>query len=96
MWMERDHGEGFNVIDARWIDIESGLYIDITALSEKHADTLPGVLSCKNDHRYKVQDLYPLRETVFEGVPANVPQAYERILEEEYGRKSLVLTKYEA
>ena len=95
MWIQRDRGDGFNIIDARWIDVRSGLYVDITALSETHVDTLPGILSCKNDHRYEVQDLYPLRETVLEGVPANIPFAYERILQEEYGKKSLVVTEYE-
>ena len=95
MWTERNRGDGLNIIDARWIDEQSGLYIDITALSETHADTLPGVWSCKNDHRYKIRDLYPLRQTMFEGVPANVPYAYVQILEEEYGKKALVTTEYE-
>jgi hypothetical protein len=92
---ERDRGDGMNIIDARWIDTENGLFIDITALSETRPDTDPGVWSCKNDHRYGVDDLYPMRESVFEGVPAKVPYAYEKLLVEEYDDKALTLTEYE-
>ena len=95
MWTERDRGDGFNIIDARWIDVHNGLYIDITGLSETHADILPGVWSCKNYHRYKVKDLYPLRETIYEGVIAKVPYGYDRVLQEEYEQKALVMTEYE-
>jgi hypothetical protein len=94
-WTEREHGDGFNIIDARWIDIRNGLYIDITGLSETQPELLPGYWSGKNLHRYKTSDLYPLRETTYEGVVANVPYAYEPILTEEYTEASLVRTEYE-
>lgn len=92
---ERERGDGMNVIDARWIDIRNGLFIDITGLSETHPDTMPGVWSCKNYHRYKTTDLYPMRETVFEGVVAKVPYSYDRILIDEYQEKALIVTDYE-
>ena len=92
---ERDRGDGFNIIDARWIDVHNGLYIDITGLSETYPDVQPGVWSCKNFHRYKVTDLYPMRETTYEGVIAKVPYAYDRILLEEYEEKALVTTLFE-
>lgn len=92
---ERDRGDGMNVIDARWIDITNGLFIDITGLSETHPDTSPGVWSCKNYHRYHTSDLYPMRETVFEGVPAKVPYSYDKILLEEYHEKAFVVTEYQ-
>lgn len=92
---ERTRGDGMNIIDARWIDIRNGLYIDITGLSETHPDSAPGVWSCKNDHKYRTRDLYPMRESVYEGVPAKVPYAYDKILLEEYHEKALVLTEYE-
>ncbi|OCL03410.1 hypothetical protein AOQ84DRAFT_381647 [Glonium stellatum] len=94
MW-ERERGDGMNIIDARWIDIRNGLYIDITGLSETHPDVAPGVWSCKNYHRYKTSDLYPMRESIYEGVPAKIPYAYDKILTEEYQQKALVLTEYE-
>ncbi|RAL66510.1 hypothetical protein DID88_006200 [Monilinia fructigena] len=60
---ERVRGDGMNVIDARWIDVRNGLFIDITGLAEVNPSTQPGVWSCKNYHRYRTRDLYPLRET---------------------------------
>ncbi|KAF2118918.1 LicD family-domain-containing protein [Lophiotrema nucula] len=92
---ERERGDGMNVIDARFIDVRNGLFIDITGLSETHPDQSPGVWSCKNYHRYHTSDLYPMRTTYFEGVEALVPYAYDKILIEEYKEKALVLTEYE-
>lgn len=92
---ERERGNGLNIIDARWIDTRNGLYIDITGLSETHPDDQPGVWACKNYHRYQTIDLYPMRETMYEGVPAKVPYAYDRILTQEYEEKALVLTEFE-
>ena len=44
-----------NVIDARWIDMDSGLYVDITAvrysLIEEEGE---GMLYDKSGHRYRV------------------------------------------
>lgn len=93
--IERERGNGLNIIDARWIDTRNGLYIDITGLSETHPDDQPGVWACKNYHRYHTTDLYPMRETMYEGVIAKVPYAYDRILTQEYEEKALVLTDYE-
>ena len=93
--IERDRGNGNNVIDARWIDIRNGLYIDVTGLSETEPQIAPGVWSCKNLHHYKTTDLYPMRESMYEGVVAKVPYAYDRILAEEYQEKALVVTEYE-
>ena len=92
---QRDNGDGANIIDARWIDTSNGLYIDITGLSELHPDQKPGVWSCKNFHNYHVRDLYPMRESMFEGVPAWVPYAYRQMLEEEYHPQALVNTTHE-
>jgi hypothetical protein len=92
---ERGRGDGMNIIDARWIDLRNGLYIDITGLSETEPDTAPGVWTCKNYHHYRTKDLYPMRESVYEGVPALIPYAYDKILLEEYNQKALVLTEYE-
>jgi hypothetical protein len=92
---ERVRGDGMNVIDARWIDVSNGLFIDITGLSETHPDTAPGWWSCKNYHKYQTTDLYPMRETMFEGVAAMVPYAYDKILKQEYKEKALVVTEFE-
>lgn len=94
MSAERTRGDGMNIIDARWIDTKNGLYIDITGLSEIDPEQ-PGVISCKNMHSYRMKDLYPMRETTFEGVPVRVPYAYDKLLVEEYQQKALTLTEYE-
>lgn len=91
----RIHGDGMNIIDARWIDTANGLYIDITGLSELNPDSEPGIWSCKNFHKYRIKDLYPMRESVYEGVKARIPYAYDRILLEEYAERALVATEYE-
>lgn len=50
---ERVRGDGNNIIDARWIDVRNGLYIDITGIAETRPNE-PGILNCKNYHWYKV------------------------------------------
>lgn len=92
--VERTRGDGMNVIDARWIDISNGMFIDITGLAERDPTSNPGIWSCKNYHRYRTRDLYPMRETEYEGVVAKVPYSFDRILTDEYGMKSLVTTEW--
>jgi hypothetical protein len=91
---ERVRGDGMNVIDARWIDVRNGLFIDITGLSETRPDTHPGTWNCKNHHNYQTMQLFPMRETMFEGVSARIPYAYDQILTEEYGESALLSTQY--
>ncbi|KAM0559299.1 hypothetical protein ACHAPJ_004318 [Fusarium lateritium] len=84
-----DRSDGRNIIDGRWIDMDNGMYVDITGLREREVDR-PGVWSCKNKHRYKSQDLWPMRITEFEGVKARIPFNFNKILVDEYDTKSLV------
>lgn len=83
-----------NIIDARWIDTHTGLYIDITGLRKLHPDIEPNVWECKNFHKYQTEDLYPLRTTMFEGVPAKVPFKYDSILIDEYSARALTVTNF--
>ncbi|KAM7208487.1 LicD family domain containing protein [Naviculisporaceae sp. PSN 640] len=87
--------QGKNIIDARWIDTANGMFVDITGISEREPESQPGIWSCKNFHRYRTRDLYPMRETEYEGVPATVPYNFDRILKEEYGVASLVTTEWQ-
>ncbi|KEF51276.1 uncharacterized protein A1O9_12626 [Exophiala aquamarina CBS 119918] len=91
---QRDRGDGANIIDARFISVDNGLFIDITGLSEVYPDTQPGIIMCKNDHKYRLRDMFPLRETHFEGVKAKVPYSYVPILIEEYSDQALVRTEF--
>lgn len=83
-----------NVIDARWIDVESGVFIDLTVVRHKKGD--PGTMDCKDTHEYLVgflppeisiarppdrvrsqeQDLFPLRDSIFEGRRVKIPYNY--------------------
>lgn len=92
---ERTRGNGENVIDARFIDTSTGLFIDITGLAETNPQQGPGIWSCKNNHRYLTKDIYPLRETIFEGVPALIPYAFHKVLTAEYSSRALTKTMYE-
>lgn len=93
--IEIGRGDGKNIIDARWIDVDNGMFVDITGLTERDPEKSPGIWGCKNNHRYKTTDLFPLRVTEYEGVVAKIPYNFERILIAEYGAKSLVTTEWE-
>ncbi|KAI1059338.1 hypothetical protein LB507_004044 [Fusarium sp. FIESC RH6] len=84
-----------NVIDARWIDMQNGLFIDITAArydpGHKQGE---GVMYDKNDHEFKDKYIFPLLDTTFEGVPAKVPYRYQQMLESEYGKAAVLKTDY--
>ncbi|CRK24763.1 hypothetical protein BN1708_003881 [Verticillium longisporum] len=92
--IERDRGDGLNIIDARWIDMANGAFVDITGVAERELPENPGIWSCRNSHRYHTTDLFPMRQTEFEGLPAIVPYSFERILIEEYGERSIVATEW--
>ncbi|KAK6460944.1 regulator of cell wall mannosyl phosphorylation [Scheffersomyces coipomensis] len=141
-FFSRDNGNGLNTIDARFIDTNTGFYVDITALGltnasqclsskDKRMKELNQVLdpefiekdesktiesedlkqslhvkrdqlvndrnifNCRNYHFYTLEDLSPLRKTLFEGVQAYVPNGYKAILEREYTRSSLYSRQHE-
>ncbi|TAQ91627.1 hypothetical protein B7494_g30 [Chlorociboria aeruginascens] len=95
-YIEREQTDRMNLIDARWIDTTSGLFIDITAVRYNHTHpNAPGILSCKDGHEFRDTYIFPLRSTYFEGTPAKIPVAYKELLEAEYGKKALTLTEFE-
>lgn len=95
-WANPSTEDSLNVIDARWIDIDTGLFIDITAVRLNHSVSPdePQQLYCKDKHHYRADDIFPLRPSVFEGVPVQVPYAYQDLLAEEYGADALVNTHF--
>jgi len=95
-YSNREQTDKLNVIDARWVDTTSGLFIDIT--TARYNSTHPsgeGMLSCKDGHEYRDTYIFPLRETFFEGTPAKIPFAYKEVLEAEYKQKALTLVDFE-
>lgn len=91
-YRDPSYGDFLNVIDARWIDIETGLFIDITAV--RPHQTKKGIMCSKDQHEEKVQDLFPLRDSLFEDQPVKIPYNYARLLTQEYGNAALTKTEY--
>jgi len=55
-YVNREQTDKLNVIDARWVDTDTGLFIDIT--TARYNLTHPageGMLSCKDGHEYRVR-----------------------------------------
>lgn len=44
--------DSLNMIDARYIDTETGLFIDMTTVRPKEG--VPGKMTCKDRHQYEV------------------------------------------
>jgi phosphorylcholine metabolism protein LicD len=86
----RDGNDWMNVIDARWIDTTTGLFVDITGL----ADTGRNTWTCKNYHRYPKAQLETMIPSIFEGAKAVVPQEFRVILNAEYGDQCLTREKF--
>lgn len=86
---QENEDDQVNRIDARWIDTSTGLFIDITTLRTNRTAADREAMMVKDGHHYQFDDIYPLRESVFEETPARVPFAYADILVEEYGDQAL-------
>ncbi|KAF1944960.1 hypothetical protein EJ02DRAFT_432053 [Clathrospora elynae] len=105
-YVNRSTADRWNVIDARWIDTSTGLYIDITTIHTAPTSSTPsedededeedsGIkLYTKDQHAYLSSHLFPLRATNFESIPIHIPYAYEALLLEEYGSEALTETWY--
>lgn len=94
-YVNREQTDKLNVIDARWIDTDNGLFIDITAVRYNPSHPAgEGILYCKDGHEFRDTYLYPLRTTTFEGSPVKIPFKYKDILEAEYGAQGLANTDF--
>ncbi|KAL9063435.1 MAG: hypothetical protein Q9157_008246, partial [Trypethelium eluteriae] len=93
-----DSSDTYNHIDARWVDMTTGLFIDITTLRHNLTAEALGMknrMKCKDGHKYWYDEIYPLRDSQFEGTSVKVPHAYSSLLVEEYGPGALTDTSYE-
>ena len=62
----REQTDRLNVIDARYIDTTSGLFIDITtARYNKTHPKGPDMLVCKDGHEYRVSPPFAMAEGVY-------------------------------
>ncbi|CVK94268.1 related to mannosylphosphorylation protein MNN4 [Fusarium mangiferae] len=91
----RERDDYMNFIDARWIDMQNGLFIDITAARYDPGHEMgDGVMYDKHDHEFKDKYIFPLLDTTFESVQAKIPYRYKEILASEYGKGALSKTDY--
>lgn len=80
-------------IDARYIDVKSGIYIDVSALWLSERDTpekyrnepREEVYNCKHYNWFPSSMLFPLRRTLYEGGQAYTIKNYSRFLLDQYG-----------
>ena len=78
-----------NRIDARWVDMQTGLYIDITALTPGTTRSGQGFVAA-DGYMYLEEDVLPLRMSIFEGMEVYVPALAQRVLADEYGNNALM------
>eukprot|EP00667_Euglena_gracilis_P007857 EG_transcript_7946 len=71
-----------NVIDARFVDTATGVFIDVVAVSY---DPAWRTLTCKRHERFNPAVLFPLWRTTFMGAPAWVPHDPGQALVAKYG-----------
>ncbi|KAF9779060.1 hypothetical protein IL306_002746 [Fusarium sp. DS 682] len=77
----RERDDTMNFIDARWIDMQNGLFIDITAARYDPGHEMgDGVMYDKHNHEFKDKYIFPLLDTTFEGVQVKIPYRYKEIL----------------
>lgn len=95
-------GNSNNFIDARFIEVNSGLYIDILALSKTiyppPSEIFEGLtelevklaipVNCKNFNWQLIEEILPIKYATFEGGPSFIPNQVSRILDRKYGRES--------
>ncbi|KAK4105591.1 hypothetical protein N658DRAFT_513005 [Parathielavia hyrcaniae] len=90
---DREQADQLHPADARWIDTKTGLFLNVYAvrynLSRPVGEGRLRRLSCKDGSEMVDTDLFPLRVTIFEGVPAKVPFCYRELLAMEYGAEAL-------
>lgn len=63
-WRNGSDMDVSNWIDARWLDTDTGLFIDITTLRPNltaQEEGHEGYMMCKDRHHYNFTDIFPLR-----------------------------------
>jgi hypothetical protein len=65
-----------NIIDARWIDMATGLFVHITTVSDVKKDSENGVtyLLAKDGHSYHKDAVIPLKVSTFEIEEVYIPR----------------------
>lgn len=75
-----------NKIDARFIDRQTGLFLDITALYPIGG----GRLATKCPHVYQATNIFPLQQSILDGMKVYLPANVSEVLTQEYGVEVLI------
>lgn len=81
-----------NVIDARVISKNTGIFIDITFFY-KYIENGVHKLTAKDTHTYNYNDICPIKKSIFCGESIYIPNNVKKCLIQEYG-KNVLLPKY--
>ncbi|KAJ3089574.1 hypothetical protein HK100_007714 [Physocladia obscura] len=85
-------GHRVNTIDARMVDTRTGYLMDITGLTQTDPRDARGY--CKSPHGYSYKQIFPLVETMLEGVKVRRLRAVMAIIVEEYQFKALASERH--
>ena len=80
-------------IGVKRIDINKGWESDLYLLGYLLGDKplySKRQINCQSPHYYDLDDIYPLRKTLFEDIPVFVPNNVGKVLVQEYGNKVLL------
>lgn len=118
----RTRSNGNNNIDARFIDVDTGAYIDITGIAlsntrtpDRYNSILPKSVArtsnsvteldrneviqaynCRNNHFLLLNEISPLKLSIFEGQPAYIPNEFGKVLTNEYSQRGLIEDKFKS
>ena len=74
-----------NKISSRVISKRNGMFIDITYFKK-----IKNKYICKDGHIYNINDIIPIKKTIFEDYELYVPNNIKNVLIKEYGEKVLL------
>jgi len=108
-YIYRGYG-GYNTIDGEFIDLETGVYIDITILTHtlhninttksrmvsETENCFENCLEDKSVHRYAYDIIYPFRRAKLEGIETWIPNKPEEALDQEYTIKARTIPEFTA
>ncbi|MCJ1382955.1 hypothetical protein MMC17_006068 [Xylographa soralifera] len=78
-----------NGVDARWVDMQNGLYVDVAAVVDGWGAGRVRMLVAKDGRAYERDAVFPLHESTFQESRACVPRDAEAVLAREYGEGAL-------
>lgn len=84
--------DGADVIDARWINMDKGTFVDVTAVwPDRRKNDGVFIFRARDGHTYPRDEVYPLRPSTLDGIDVYIPQTPRAVLAREYGEMALTM-----